>query len=350
MIDKIARIYYDPRNPASLGGAGRLTSEKIRLNVSARKNAIEWLRGQDAYTIHRTARKRFPRRQTIVSGMNEQLQTDLIDVQKYKESNDGYRFILTAIDVFSKKAWAVPIRSKTAGNVTTALKRVFKNSSFRSCQSDKGSEYLNRTVQQFFAENEVKHFTTENNDIKASVVERFNRTLQETLHRWMTYTDSDRYIDALEDIVNAYNSRVHRSIGIAPNDVNLDNQEEIWWRLYPPVIDKQRSSLKRGQFVRISKNKLAFEKGYGGSWSGEIYRVTEVKETLPPVYEIEDMNGEKITGTFYENELQRVEKPKTYKIEKILRTKRSGNKKLFFVKWRGYPSSFNVWISEKDLV
>lgn len=145
----------------------------------------------------------------------------------------------------------------------------------------------------------------------------------------MTYTDSDRYIDALEDIVNTYNSRVHRSIGIAPNDVNLDNQEEIWWRLYPPIIDKQRPSLKRGQFVRISKNKLAFEKGYGGLLSGEIYRVTEVKETLPPVYEIEDLNGEKITGTFYENELQRVEKPKTYKIEKILGTKRSGNKNSF---------------------
>lgn len=342
--------YYTPSHPSALGGVRRLTLERVNGEKVKANNARKWLSSQEAYTVHKSIRRKFPRRQTIVSGPGEQMQTDLVDVKKYRNQNDGILYLLTAIDVFSKRAWVVPIQAKTGINVRAALKKILDSTYFRTCQSDKGKEYLNHHVQSLFSENGVTHFTSQNETIKASIVERFNRTLQESMHRWMTYASTHRYIDLLPDLVEAYNNRYHKSIGMAPNKVCKENQEDIWLRLYPPTLERKKPKLDIDDYVRISKLRLPFAKGYTPSWSVEVYKVTNVKRTTPTVYEIEDLNGEEIVGTFYESELQKITKPDTYKIEKILKRKRVRGKNSYFVKWIGYPESFNQWITESDIV
>lgn len=137
-MDKLKELYYRPSLSSSFGGVGRLATKaksELRLKNDKVRN---WLTGQDAYTLHKPARIRFPRRPTIVSGPGDQLQADLMDVRSHSDENDGVSYILTAVDVFSKKAWGIPIKSKSGVNVRNALTKLFDDTHFRKMQTDKG--------------------------------------------------------------------------------------------------------------------------------------------------------------------------------------------------------------------
>ena len=97
--------------------------------------------------------------------------------------------------------------------------------------------------------------------------------------------------------------------------------------------------------MRISKKKLTFEKGYTPRWTEEVFTISAIQYTDPPTYKINDFNKEEIQGTFYEQELQKTTQ-EVYRIERII--KRRGNKS--FVKWLGYPASFNSWVDNKTLL
>ena len=97
--------------------------------------------------------------------------------------------------------------------------------------------------------------------------------------------------------------------------------------------------------MRISKYKNIFAKGYTLNWSEDVSVVNKIKNKVSWIYVINDLNGEEITGTFYEKELQKTNQ-KEFRIEKVI--KRKGDN--LYVKWKGYDNSFNSWINKKDLV
>jgi len=349
-MSRLSQLYFTPRLKTSLGGVKRLISHHNSPYKIKVANAEKWLRSREAYSLHKPARRKFTRRKTIVSGIGEQLQADLIDMQRLKKENDGMAYLLTAIDVFSKRAWAIPIRSKSGEHVSAALNKILSNTNFRALQTDKGKEFLNKRVQDLLKENNVHHFTTENETIKASIVERLNKTLQTTLYRWFTYKNNSRYVDALDDVMDSYNNRYHTSIGMSPNEVSANNQEDVWLKMYPPKMHKIQPKLRVGDYVRISKARMTFERGYTASWTTEVYTIDGVQRTNPIVYTIKDLSNEKILGTFYEHELQQVTKPTSFKIEKVIKRQKRGRKYVYYVKWLGYPDSFNQWILQDDLV
>ena len=178
------------------------------------------------------------------------------------------------------------------------------------------------------------------NEGKSVVAERFIRTLNNKIYKYMTAISRNVYIDKLDDIVNEYNNTYHRTIKMKPVDVKdntyLDFEKE--------VNDKD-PKFKDGDHVRISKYKNIFAKGYMPNWSEEVFVIKNVKNTVPSTYLINDLNGEEIIGTFYEKELQKTNQ-KEFKIEKVI--KRKGDE--LCVKWKGYDNSFNSWIDQKDLV
>ena len=144
----------------------------------------------------------------------------------------------------------------------------------------------------------------------------------------------------LDDIVNKYNNTVHRTIKMKPIGVTVDFYAE-----YNKDFNKKDPKLKVGDHIRISKYKNIFVKGYAPNWSEEVFVVSEIKYTVPWTYVVSDLNGEEITGSFYEKELQKTSQEK-FRIEKVL--KRKGGK--LYVKWKGYDSPFNSWIHKKDLI
>ena len=110
-------------------------------------------------------------------------------------------------------------------------------------------------------------------------------------------------------------------------------------------VNDKDPKFRVGDYVRISKYKNIFAKGYMPNWSEEIFVINKIKNTVPWTYVINDLNGEEIIGTFYEKELQRTSQNE-FRIEKII--KRKGNK--LYVKWKGYNNSFNSWIDKKDIL
>ena len=117
------------------------------------------------------------------------------------------------------------------------------------------------------------------------------------------------------------------------NASKKENELRVWRNLYPDhlEINDIKPEFSGGDRVRISKKKKTFEKGYTTRWTEEIFTIVEVKRTSPMTYRIADLNGEEITGTFYEPELQKTSQ-ELFRIEKVI--KRGKTKSL--VKWKGY--------------
>ena len=133
--------------------------------------------------------------------------------------------------------------------------------------------------------------------------------------------------------------------------INVKNADQIKLQriLYPPAKAKSMQ-FDIGDYVRISKSKKTFRKGYLPSWSSEIFKIISKFKRTQPVYEIVDLKGEKIQGKFYAEELVKTELPNEFHIEKIIREKKERNGQMkYLVKWLGYDSSFNSWIDQSEL-
>ncbi len=346
----LKKIYYTPKHAASYCGVGAVQREVGRKH----KNQVaHWLSLQDTYTLHKPVRYHFPRRKVIVGGIDHQWQADLVDVSRLSKYNKGFKFLLTCIDVLSKYAWVVPLKDKTGQSLVAAFKLILKTGRQPfALQTDKGTEFTNRVVQKFLREHHVSFFTTENEDIKASIAERFNRTLKTKMWKYFTRHDTLVYHDVLQDLVWSYNHTYHHSIKRSPASVTPQNQEEVWQQLYGATADKSiPCKFHVGDRVRISKAKRTFKKGYLPNWTREVFTVIKCHPGNPPVYALEDDQGEVLQGTFYAQELQKVTitTDKLYKIEAILDQRKRGRDVQYLVKWEGYPDSFNSWIHKSEV-
>ena len=348
----LQQLYYDPKT-------GYTGVQALYRQVRQRGHKItlaqirQWVKAQDTYTLHKPIRRKFKRQQTRVTDMDEQWQLDLADVSNLKKDNDGYTFLLCAIDVLSKYAWVVPLKQKTGKEMIRGLRLIFKEGRRPvRIQSDQGKEFTNREFRQAFKD--IHFFTTRNAETKASIVERFQRTLKARMWRYFTRRKTRRYLEVLPDLVYGYNHTYHRSIQRAPAQVHPKNVLKVWKTLYGKPTRSSTKTLQVGDRVRISKAKRTFDKGYLPNWTTELFTISR-KVPGQNVYRIQDDHGEELEGTFYAQELQPViKKDDVYEVEEILEYKkrRVGKKVIREVKvrWKGYPPSFDSWIPQADLI
>ena len=175
---------------------------------------------------------------------------------------------------------------------------------------------------------------------KSVVAERFIRTIKNKIYKYMTSILKNVYIDKLDDIVDEYNNTYHRTIKMKLIDVKDSTYID-----FGKEVNDNDPKFKVGDYVRISKYKNIFAKGYILNWSEEVFVIKEIKSTVPWTYVINDLNGEEIIGISYENELQTTNQQE-FRIDKVI--KKKGDK--LYVKRKGYDNSFNSWIDKKDLV
>ena len=136
------------------------------------------------------------------------------------------------------------------------------------------------------------------NEGKSVVGERFIRTIKNNIFKHMTTILKNVYFDVLEDIVTKYNNTVHKTIIMKPINVTNDSFAE-----YNEDSNKKDPKFKVGDHFRISKYKNIFAKGYTPNRSEEVFVISKIKNTVPWADVISDLNGKKITGSFYEKEL-----------------------------------------------
>ena len=243
-------------------------------------------------------------------------------MQAFSKFNRGVKYLLSVIDFLSKYGWLIPLKDKTGKSVASALEVIFKERKREKMWSDKGKEFYNKHVKDL-----IELYSTENEE-KFSVVERWIRTMKEKMWKCFLANSTNIYINVLPDLVREYNNTRYSSIKMTLVKASkIENKLRVWRNLYPNHLEiydiKPKFSV--GDKVRISKKKKTFEKGYTTRWTEEIFTITEVKLTSPVTYKIANLNGEEITSTFYEPELQKTSQ-ELFRIEKVI--KRGKNKSL----------------------
>lgn len=156
-----------------------------------------------------------------------------------------------------------------------------------------------------------------------------------------SFQGSYKWIDKLDDVVDFYNHRVHRTIKVSPAEVTKTHEKLFHKTVYNfPKTIVLRTKFKLGDHVRISKFKGVFEKGYTPNFGCEIFKIVKINRLKPEVYYLEDYKGEPVLGAVYAQELTKVKHPDGYLIEKVIRKKGSKS----FCKFLGFDSSHNAWI------
>lgn len=389
--------YFDPSKAGSFMSAAKLHTALLRKQKNKPKkrgkpvaipsvDAIKlWLQGKRAYTVHRPARKKYPMKQVIVSGVNTQVQADLIDMQQWASENDGFRYILIAIDCFSRFAYSRKLKKKegleTSVAITSILDEAVKRCERKisALQVDQGTEFYNKHVKQIMKNRYVNLFSTKS-PTKAQMVERLIRTLRGRQERYNSSKGKRRWIESFPKLVQSYNHSAHSSLpkGVVPADVNLRNESKIWKHLYgdtllatPKSLQNKLSALSKGKAlpvnqrvgklkvgdpVRLSKRKRTFEKAFYQNFTDEIFFIAKVSlSTRPHTFRVVDFDGEILEGIFYRHELTPVRFEdnvnRIYAVESIVDEKiRQDGQKYLLVKWKGYSDAHNEWILADRLV
>lgn len=301
--------------------------------------------------LHKPARRNYPRRNVTIKGINDLYQADLIEVRPYSRLNKGFNYILTVINCFTKVADAVALKDKSGKTVSNAMEKVIlrDRNQIRNLQTDDGKEYFNKLFKGLMQKYNINHYSTKS-DKKASIIERFNRTLKSAMFKTFSKRGSHVWYDTLTDLIREYNNKYHRTIGMKPVNVNKSNEQLVLNRIKKATAPKAELRPPRkfvtGDKVRISKYKGVFSKRYLPNWTNEVFTVYKVQHTIPETYLLKDNKGELLQGGFYGHEMLLSEIGDVYLVEKVLKRKKDN----VLVRWLGFDKTQDSWIPEKDLL
>ena len=307
MAANIRRQYVNPKFAGSFSGlSGFLKNRKFK----NRKDVVNELNQLEGYTLHKPARKIYPRRKVIIPFKDYQWVGDIMDMQKFSNENRGYRYVLILVDGLGKFLFNQPVKSKSAPTVLRGFQTVLRRSKRKPTylQFDMGREVKNKIFLSWLKKQGITMFHTYTH-LKAILAERVLRTIRSRIERMFTYRGNHKYIDALQQLTSSYNGTYHSSIKMKPSQVNRENENDVWLNLYEKSVTEAIENIAKPQFalndlVRISRFKAVFFKGYTKAWSDEIFKIIKINNTYPITYSLADMNGEGITGGFLEPELQ----------------------------------------------
>ncbi|KAL3099141.1 hypothetical protein niasHS_001758 [Heterodera schachtii] len=184
------------------------------------------------------------------------VQADLADFQALSRKNSGYRYLLLAVDVLSRRMFGLPVKSKKPADVKRAFEEVFGQMPKlpETLYTDRGLEFVAKPMKEFFAEKGIK---------------KYERRRQPSQREPF--------------FLSAINNSVCRATGLKPNDITDANAREVWKRVYGEglVPAEKRPKIKAGETVRIPEPKHIFEKGYIPNYSDHVYTVDEARSTNP---------------------------------------------------------------------
>ena len=252
--------------------------------------------------------------------------------------------MLNVVDVFSKYAWSIPMKDKTALTTLNAFKQIVESSKRtpKHIWVDQGKEFYNKHMDEWIKENNIVRYSTYG-EHKSAVVERFNRTLKTNMWKRFTAENTRNWINMLDKLLLNYNNKFHSTIKMTPTEASKQkNKTQVLENKTYLEHGNENPKFKVGDKVRISRVKGLFEKGYLPNWSEALYIVDTVKNTNPYTYTVQDMNGEEVLGSFYTEELQKSTQ-EVFRIEKIIRKKKINGIEHGLVKWLGYNDKFNEW-------
>lgn len=350
--EDLIQNYRKPGHPIAFSGINQIYeyySRKLPIN-----RIKQILSSIESYTLHREFHKQ-PRNISFTHFKRYQFQMDLVEVQQLAKYNNNVRYLLNVIDTFTRFAFVRPLINKQANTVLEQFKDILREAQEKPYMIvlDKGTEFMNQQFINFCKSNKILLINPQSN-VHAAYIERFNRTLQNIMYKYMTENETNKYIDVLQDLVATYNNRKHRMIQMTPAQAESDSSQHIKINLSQAARNhatkQQNPKYTLGTYVRIAKQKGKFSRGYQEQTQQEIFKIYKIDLSKKiPLYHLETYNGdEKIKGGFYSFELTPVSTD-IFRIEKIIKKRTYRGKKQLFVKWKGFDDKYNSWVDEKDV-
>jgi hypothetical protein len=351
--EDIKNNYTTPGHPTAYSGYNQVYNYyRGKIPISRIRDILSSIEG---YTLHKEVHQK-PRNITYKHFKRYQFQMDLVDVSEFADKNDGIKYLLNCIDIFTRYAFVRPLKDKSSKNVLIAFKSILEQAQTKPLMivMDKGTEFMNQQFKLFCEQQKIR-FINPQASIHAAFVERFNRTLQILIYKYMTENETNRYIDVLQQLVNTYNNRKHRMINMTPLEAELnENNEHLKLNM---IQQKQLEQVKNKKprftvdsYVRIAKQKGKFSRSYDEQTQQEIYKIKDIDTRKKiPLYKLTNYDGtEDISGGFYEFELTPVIS-KTFRIEKVLKKRKNKGKIQLYVKWKGFGEEHNSWIDADNV-
>lgn len=266
------KLYYNPNT--------QLTSIKSLYNAVKQKGikydeVKEFIQSQESNQLFKKQKRinnYFP---IAAKHRFEILQTDLVSMLDLAAANENYKYLLVCIDVFSRLAFVVPLKSKTTTVVNNALEEVFDITEPHTIDCDVGSEFISHAFKAMLKERgiDVQYVDVQEHN-KLGIVDRFVRTLREKINKYLAMHNTTKYISVLPNIVHNYNSSYHSGIKKAPNKVEDDDEEII--ELTRKKIEKAKEEetiFENGDIVRYIINLSSFQKGTLPKWSKVVHKI-----------------------------------------------------------------------------
>ena len=217
---------------------------------------------------------KFPRKKIIVNYIDEIHSCDVVDMVKYSRVNRGYKYIFTNIDIFSEYSWSFSSKTKTIKEIKSCFQKIFQERKPSHIWSDKESTFFSKEMLKFFEDNNVKIYYTFSN-LKAVVIERFNRSLRELMMKKFVKSNNTVWYNILPELIKTYNNRYYRTIKIKPINVNKTNEKYIKINFYTYDVTNKKPRYKINDLVRISlKRRQLFDKPTDNiKWSEELFKI-----------------------------------------------------------------------------
>ena len=377
--DILDRIYKDPANPGGFSSQKKLLRNARLLRDDITLGDVkEYLTHQSSFTRHGNVPKKFIKRRVFIKeGPGFLLSGDLADMSAHStKDNDNVRYLMFLIDCYSRKLWVFPLINKKGSSIAEMLDGFLKSIKYKYSLFwvDMGKEFYNSHTQKICKKHGLKMYSVFNRRQKACYAERSILTIKTKLYKIMTQRNTNRYIDFLQDVVDAYNKSQHRGLlWHYPNEIHaMTDKNEIQSfaekqykqklanygadinRKNSKINFSQRHILPANTYVRLLLNSAesTFVKSYKPIYSEEIFIVDSVRNSTPVLYTLKDYHQEAISGVVYRSEIKETSLPEKYLVESILKTKKcpQTNKKLYFVKYLGWPIKFAGWVSHIEKI
>lgn len=261
-----------------------------------------------AFSVHKSARKKYPTRRMILKGPRENICVDLIDFQAYSRKNGGYNWLVVALDGFTKELWVEPVKKKTTAEVAEAFEKILKRAKgkVRFTFTDMGLEFMGKSFQDLMRKHGITHYVSRTKR-KSWMCERVIRTIKTLLFKYFTHEKTKRWLEVMPQIVSTYNNTPHSSHGFKPSNIKAKDVDEVFHRLFSKLAQIPRTPPKFqiGDRVRIAKSRLTFQKGYEQSFTDQVFKIASfVPGSFPvPSYKLTTLSGEPISSSFVDSEL-----------------------------------------------
>lgn len=278
--DIIRKVWYSPETGFSGVDQTYKTLRKLGHNIS-RKEIKKFIEKQEVAQVNK---KNYGKQGSFIPPYPlYQFQVDLIHLENTHLNKASYG--LVCIDIFSKKGDIELIKRKSAPQVTEAFAKILNRMGKPEyVLSDDGSEFVSREFKKLLKENNIEPIYTIGH---APFVERLNRTIKEKLEKYLQSTGTKTITNVLPKILNNYNNSYHKTIRMAPNEVNEKNQDEVYQNIVSKATIKNREQIRVGDNVRVLLKLKSFRKGYKPKWSKQPYPIEKID---PPYYIVKGLD------------------------------------------------------------